>query len=61
MILEKKLEQKKNTYKKVDDINVMENKGFLQAPILEVDNMMLDFSEANKWINEQQKGQINGN
>ena len=52
-ILEKKLAQKGIEYVEINDVKQMLSKGLLSAPWLEVDGVMMDFSQANKWINEQ--------
>lgn len=51
-VLEKKLKQKGICFEEVYDIDVMQSKGFLSAPMLEVDEEIMDFSTANKWISE---------
>ena len=52
VVLEKKLKQKGIDYNEVNDISIMEEKGFLSVPILEVDGKIMDFKEANDWINK---------
>lgn len=52
-ILEKKLEQKGIEYVEVNDIQQMLDMGLSTVPCLEVDGQMMDFNQANKWINEQ--------
>ena len=52
VVLEKKLKQKEIDYDEVDDISIMERKEFLSVPILEVDGKIMDFKEANDWINK---------
>ena len=52
-ILEKKLEQKNMAYDLCTDINVIVNKGYQTVPLLEVDDYIMDFGEAVKWINNQ--------
>lgn len=51
-VLEKKLKQKGIDYNEVNDVTVMEEKGFLSVPMLEVDGKIMDFKEANDWINK---------
>lgn len=51
IILEKKLKGKNITFKTIDDINIMTEKGFMSAPMLEVDSKIMNFMEANAWIN----------
>lgn len=52
IVLEKKLRQKGISFEEINDIDVMEAKGFMQAPMLEVDGIVMDFKQANDWINE---------
>lgn len=51
-VLEKKLKQKQVNYSEVNDVNVMLGKGYLSAPVLEVNGKSMDFKAANDWINE---------
>ena len=53
-VLEKKLNSKNINYNEVTDTNIMISKGFTSTPMLEVDGTIMDFSEANKWVNEQE-------
>lgn len=53
-ILEQKLEKKNVEYMLVQDSELMIAKGFMSAPMLEVDGEIMDFTQANKWINEQE-------
>ena len=52
-ILEKKLSQKGIEYTEVNDMQSMLDMGLQSVPWLEVDGQILDFNQANKWINEQ--------
>ena len=52
IVLEKKLKQKGIDYDEVNDVSIMEEKGFLSVPVLEVDGKTMDFKEANDWINK---------
>ena len=49
-VIEKKLAQKNIEYKMVEDINIMKEKGFKSLPMLEVDDQVFNFIEANKWV-----------
>ncbi len=53
-VLEAKLRQKNIPFEYVNDIELMAEKGFLTVPKLEVNGEVLDFAEANKWINSQE-------
>ena len=50
-VLEKKLQQKGVGYDEVNDISVMEQKGYLSVPVLEVDGKSMGFKESVDWIN----------
>lgn len=54
-ILMKKLQQNNIQYDECTDVDTMLSKGFTQAPILEVGEVIMDFATANKWINEYQQ------
>lgn len=49
-VIEKKLAQKNIEYEMVEDINIMKEKGFKSLPMLEVDDQVFNFIEANKWV-----------
>ena len=51
-ILKKKLDAKNIKYTLIDNEQLMIDKGFLEAPILEVDGKLMDFIEGNKWANQ---------
>lgn len=52
-ILEKKLAQKGIEYTEVNDMPSMLDMGLQSVPWLEVNGQMMDFNQANQWINEQ--------
>ena len=52
-ILEKKLTDKNIKFEIVDDLDIMIKKGFLTAPMLEVNEETLDFGNAVKWVNNK--------
>ena len=49
-VLEKKLDSSGINYSIVTDVDVMAQKGFQSAPMLEVDDKIYEFSEAVKWL-----------
>lgn len=51
LVLEEKLEDADVKFSIVEDENAIKDKGFLSAPILEVDGECMDFSKAVKWVN----------
>ena len=50
-VLEKKLKAKNIEYVLVEGEQAILDKGFSDAPLLEVDGELLDFVPANAWIN----------
>ena len=50
-ILEKKMIMKGIDYFVVDDVDLMQEKGFTTLPMLEVDGETMDFGKAIKWVN----------
>lgn len=54
-ILSQKLKSLNIKYNEINDINIMIDKGFVSAPMLEVDNEIMDFTNAIKWINERKE------
>ena len=50
-ILKKKLTGKNVNFTEVNDTDIMLEKGFMSAPMLEVGDEVMSFSNANKWIN----------
>ena len=52
-VLKMKLDQKDINYETVSDIEVMKERGFTEAPKLEVDGVIYDFKAATEWIKEQ--------
>lgn len=51
MVLEKKLQMAGIDYKLVEDADLMIEKGFASAPILEVDGEPMVFMDAINWVN----------
>ena len=51
--LEMKLNKANIKYEICDDIEIMKQKGFQAAPVLETEEGTLNFSEAIKWVNKQ--------
>ena len=52
-VLKKKLDQKGVQYNIVEDQDAMIEKGFMSAPILEVDGTALAFKQAVDWLSER--------
>ena len=50
-VLESKLKAKKVNFEGCRDIEIMQEKGFENAPMLEVDGTEMNFGDAVKWIN----------
>lgn len=51
-ILEQKLKSKNIEYTEFTDVDKMIEMGFSNVPVLDVNNEIMDFVKANKWINE---------
>lgn len=51
VILEKKLQLNDIDFDVVTDVDLMEQKGFMSLPVLEVDGEEMDFGKAIKWVN----------
>lgn len=49
-VLEKKLNSKGLNYIVVDDVDVMQERGFKSAPVLDVDGVVMNFKTAIEWI-----------
>lgn len=56
-VLKAKLDSLNIDYITQDDINIMENMGMTTAPILQVGNNLLTFSQAVKWLKEYEKNE----
>ena len=56
-VLRKKMEIKKIPFEENlnVDFNLLKNKGFISAPILQVEDQYMSFEDANKWINKYGK------
>lgn len=51
-VLEAKLKQSNIEFEEINDVNLMVQKGFKSAPVLEVDGVAYNFKEAVDWIKE---------
>lgn len=52
-VLTMKLDKKGLNYTEVEDVNTMLAKGIKTAPYLEVDNELMNFTQAIAWVNAQ--------
>lgn len=52
-VLESKLRQKNISFEENNDVDLMVERGFKSAPVLEVDGVAYNFKEAVEWIGEQ--------
>lgn len=52
VILEKKLQLNNIDFDVVTDVDLMEQKGFMSLPVLEVDGEVMDFSAAINFVNK---------
>lgn len=51
-VLKNKMDDKNIKYKEVNDTDIMQNKGIMSSPVLEIDGIRYDFAKAVKYINE---------
>ena len=51
-VLETKLKAKGIGYAEINDVDVMEAKGIMNLPMLEVDGQLKNFNEAMTWLNK---------
>lgn len=51
LVLENKLDKAGLTYTKIEDIEQIQVAGYNAVPVLVVDNEVMDFVTANKWLN----------
>lgn len=56
-VLKQKLDSKSIQYDEEHSVDKMLDMGISQVPILYIDGKMYDFQMANKWINNQKKGE----
>lgn len=49
-VLEKKLKSKNIGYTEINDVEVMQQKGFKEVPMLEVDGNIMNFKNAINWM-----------
>lgn len=50
-VLENKLKSKNINYIEITDTNIIIEKGYMSVPVLEVDDKVMNFTDANTWIN----------
>lgn len=53
-VLEAKLKQKNIVHEICTDTDIMQSKGMMSAPALEVNGELMDFGTAVKWVNSQE-------
>lgn len=53
-VITRKLNAKNIQFEEITSLDEMKALGFQSVPILEVDGVRMNFSEANKWINQQE-------
>lgn len=52
-VLKKKLNDKNINFTENNDIDIMTSLGIEQVPVLSIDGKLMDFTQANTWINER--------
>ena len=55
-VLKKKLDDKHIMYTENDSVDEMMRLGIMQVPVLSVNEKLLDFSQANEWLNQDSIG-----
>lgn len=55
-LLEKKLNSAKIEYSVITDTNEMQALGLRSAPALKIDDELMDFGAAVRWVNSQEAG-----
>lgn len=53
-VLQKKLNEKHLAYTECNDTEIMLRKGFRSSPMLEVDGVTMEFTQAVTWVNAQE-------
>ena len=51
VVLENKLKAKNIEYNEISDVSAIAEKGYMSVPMLEVDDKVMNFTDANTWIN----------
>ena len=54
-ILKSKLNSKHISFDENFDVKFLISKGFITAPVLQVDDEYMDFTKANEWVNNYQE------
>lgn len=52
VVLKKRLDFAKVAYKEIDDMDIIEEKGFPTVPRLDIGSEILDFPRAIAWVND---------
>ena len=52
-VLKEKLDNLHIEYTICDDVDLMISKGFMSVPVLEIENKIMTFNEAIKWLKEK--------
>ncbi len=50
-ILKKKMDSKGIKYETISDVDLMQEKGFTELPMLEINGSIMNFKDAISWIN----------
>lgn len=54
-VLEKKMKSKNISYEEINDVETMKAKGIESVPMLEIDDTLMNFAEAVRWVNMQEE------
>lgn len=57
-ILKKKLEQKGIVYQENNSVEEMLGLGITQVPVLKIGSRLLEFADANDWVNKQESAEL---
>lgn len=52
-VLKLKMDAKQISYQEINDIELLIEKGFTQAPVLEIDGTMKNYKQAMEWVKTQ--------
>ena len=55
-ILKEKLDAAEIKYTQVEDVDLMVAKGMMSAPMLEVNDVIMDFANAIRWVSNRKVG-----
>lgn len=54
-VLEKKMKSKNISFEEINDVETMKAKGIESVPMLEINDTLMNFAEAVRWVNMQEE------